>query len=195
MASEGVLATLHQGWHALRSLESPMALIGGLALTAWNHARYTRDADVLIAIDRRRIDELVLRLKQAGFHTKHSPPALMIDGQTIIQFTYQPEDALLPFQFDVLLADAHFQRDSLNRAVERRLPGSDQPIQVVRPDDLIIMKLSAGRIIDRADAAMLLRENRGEIDFQRLQTAIDSLGLTADYHAVWQDAFPDEAVP
>jgi len=119
----------------------------------------------------------------------------MIDGQTIIQFTYQPEDALLPFQFDVLLADAHFQRDSLNRAVERRLPGSDQPIQVVRPDDLIIMKLSAGRIIDRADAAMLLRENRGEIDFQRLQTAVDSLGLTADYHTVWRDAFPDEAVP
>jgi hypothetical protein len=195
MASEGVLATLHQGWNALRSLESPMALIGGLALTAWNHARYTRDADVLIAIDRQQIDELVLLLKQAGFHTKHSPPALMIDGQTIIQFTYQPEDALLPFQFDVLLADAHFQRDSLNRAVERRLPGSDQPIQVVRPDDLIIIKLSAGRIIDRADAAMLLRENRDEIDFQRLQTAVDSLGLTADYHTVWRDAFPDEAVP
>jgi hypothetical protein len=54
MASEGVLATLHQGWDALASLDSPMALIGGLALTAWNHARYTRDADVLIAIDRRR---------------------------------------------------------------------------------------------------------------------------------------------
>ena len=42
---------------------------------------------------------------------------------------------------------------------------------------------------------MLLRENRDEIDFQRLQTAVDSLGLTADYHAVWRDTFPDEAVP
>ena len=195
MASEGVLATLHQGWDALASLDSPMALIGGLALTAWNHARYTRDADVLIAIDRRRIDEVVLRLKQAGFHPKHSPPALTIDGQTILQFMYQPEDALLPFQFDVLLADAHFQRDYLIRAVERRLPGSDQPIQVVRPDDLIIMKLSAGRIIDRADAAMLLRENRDEIDFERLQMAVRSLELTADYDAIWRDAFPDEPMP
>jgi hypothetical protein len=60
---------------------------------------------------------------------------------------------------------------------------------------LIIIKLSAGRIIDRADAAMLLRENRDEIDFDRLQTAVLSLDLTADYHAVWRDAFPDEPLP
>ena len=87
MASEGVLATLHRGWDALASLDSPMALIGGLALTAWNHARYT------------------------------------------------------------------------------------------------------------PDAAMLLRENRDEIDFQRLSKAVRSLELTADYEAIWRDAFPDEPMP
>jgi len=195
MASDGVLATLHQGWNALASLDSPMALIGGLALTTWNHARYTRDADVLIAIDRRRIDEVVLSLKRAGFHPKHSPPALTIDGQTILQFMYQPADALLPFQFDVLLAEVEFQRESLTRAVERRLPGSDRPIRVVRPDDLIVIKLLAGRIIDHADAAMLLRENRDEIDFQRLHKAVRSLELTTDYQTIWRDAFPDEAMP
>jgi hypothetical protein len=195
MASEGVLATLHKGWDALQSLDSPMALIGGLALTAWNHARYTRDADVLVAVDRQRIDEVVLHLRQAGFHPKHSPPALTVDGQTILQFTYQPEDALLPFQFDVLLADADFQRESVTRAAERRLPGSERLIRVVRPDDLIVIKLLAGRIIDRADAAMLLRENRDEIHFDRLQKAVHDLGLSADYDAVWRDAFPDEPLP
>jgi len=65
----------------------------------------------------------------------------------------------------------------------------------VRPDDLIVIKLLAGRIIDRADAAMLLRENRDEIDFQRLQMAVRSLELTADYDAIWRDAFPDEPMP
>jgi hypothetical protein len=108
---------------------------------------------------------------------------------------YQPKDALLPFQFDVLLADVEFQRESLTRAAERRLPGSDRTIRVVRPDDLIVIKLLAGRIIDRADAAMLLRENRDEIDFQRLQKAVRSLGLTPDYDAVWRDAFPEEPTP
>jgi hypothetical protein len=45
------------------------------------------------------------------------------------------------------------------------------------------------------DAAMLLRENRDEIDFQRLQKAVRSLELTADYDAIWRDAFPDEPMP
>ena len=65
----------------------------------------------------------------------------------------------------------------------------------MRPDDLIVIKLLAGRIIDRADAAMLLRENRDEIDFERLQMAVRSLELTADYDAIWRDAFPDEPMP
>jgi hypothetical protein len=60
---------------------------------------------------------------------------------------------------------------------------------------LIVIKLLAGRMIDRADAAMLLRENRVEIDFQRLHKAVRSLNLTADYEAIWRDAFPDEAMP
>ena len=45
MASEGVLATLEQGWRALEGVGAPKAMIGGLALIAWKHARYTRDAD------------------------------------------------------------------------------------------------------------------------------------------------------
>ena len=95
----------------------------------------------------------------------------------------------------MLLADVEFQRESLTRAAQRRLPGSDRPIRVVRPDDLIVIKLLAGRIIDRADAAMLLRENRDEIDFERLQMAVRSLELTADYDAIWRYAFPDEPMP
>ena len=42
---------------------------------------------------------------------------------------------------------------------------------------------------------MLLRENRDEIDFQRLLMAVRSLELTADYDAIWRDAFPDEPMP
>lgn len=45
MASEGVVATLEEGWRALAQVDAPKAVIGGLAMTAWKHARYTRDAD------------------------------------------------------------------------------------------------------------------------------------------------------
>ena len=83
MASEGVLATLQAGWQALGTCGAERAVIGGLALSAWNHARYTRDADVLIAIDRGRIDELVQsltadyeRIRQDAFPGEADPPAV-----------------------------------------------------------------------------------------------------------------------
>ena len=62
MASEGVLATLQAGWQALGTCGVERAVIGGLALSAWNHARYTRDADVLIAIDVSRLERSIVEL-------------------------------------------------------------------------------------------------------------------------------------
>jgi hypothetical protein len=195
MASEGVLATLRAGWDAIRPITAPKAIIGGLALAAWNHARYTRDADVLVAIPPEQVDGLVTALVKAGFRTRHDPPLRIIDGQGIMQFTFQPADALMPFQFDVLLATTPFQRESLSRAVPRRLPGDDAAVAVVRPDDLIVIKLLAGRIIDRADAAMVLRENRNDIDFDHLHRVIVAEGLEDDYRSIWTDAYPDEPAP
>ena len=195
MASEGVLATLRAGWDAIRPITVPKAIIGGLALAAWNHARYTRDADVLVAIPPEQVDGLVTALVKAGFLTRHDPPLRIIDGQGIVQFTFQPADALMPFQFDVLLAMTPFQRESLSRAVPRRLPGDDAAVAVVRPDDLIVIKLLAGRIIDRADAAMVLRENRNDIDFDHLHRVIVAEGLEDDYRSIWTDAYPDEPAP
>lgn len=195
MAGEGVLATLRAGWDALRTIPAPKALIGGLALSAWNHARYTRDADVLVAMPPDQVAGLVTALVKAGFRPRHDPPLRMIDGQGIVQFTFQPADALMPFQFDVLLATTPFQKASLARAVPRCLPGDDSPVAVVRPDDLIAIKLLAGRIIDRADAAMVLRENRADIDFDHLRRVITAEGLEDDYRAIWSESFPDEPAP
>jgi len=101
----------------------------------------------------------------------------------------------VPFQFDVLLAGSDFHRQAVARAVDRRLPGGMLPVRVVRPDDLIVIKLLAGRIIDLADAAMVLRENRDAIDVQRLERSVEEFGLAADYERIRQEAFPGEAEP
>lgn len=195
MASEGVLATLRAGWEALDGIPALKAVIGGLALSAWNHARYTRDADVLVAIPVDQVDRLVAALAAAGFHPRHSPPLRVIETQGIVQFTFQPPGSLMPFQLDVLLAETAFQQDALVRAVPRPLPGDEGEVMVVRPDDLLVIKLLAGRIIDRADAAMVLRENRDSIDFDRLHRVIAEQGLSEDYRATWLEAYPSEPVP
>ena len=195
MASEGVLATLQASWKALAAIDAPKAVIGGLALVAWKHARYTRDADILIAIEPGRIDELIEALTTAGFQPRHTPPLRVVDGQGIAQFIFQPADALMPFQLDLLLVNGDFQRTAVTRAVSWPIRQAEAPVRVVRPDDLIVIKLLAGRIIDRADAAMILRENRDEIDFTRLHHEVTCQGVAAEYQEIWREAFPDEVVP
>jgi hypothetical protein len=195
MAGEAVLDTLQCAWSALEPLGLPMAVIGGLALSAWRHVRYTRDADLLVVADDSRIDEILRALQNAGFHPRRSPPVLKIDEQKIIQFSFIPPERSLPFQLDVLLATSGYQEQALARRADKQLPGLKQPVQVLRPDDLILLKLIAGRIIDRADAAMLLRENRSEIDMPYLNEWIGKLGLTREFAEIWREAFPDDLMP
>jgi hypothetical protein len=66
---------------------------------------------------------------------------------------------------------------------------------VLHCDDLILFKLVAGRVIDRADAAMLLRENREAIDFDYFLSWVARLDLTREFAVSWREAYPDEVLP
>ena len=53
----------------------------------------------------------------------------------------------------------------------------------------------AGRIIDRADAAALLRANRASLDLVYLLRWIGELDLVSEMAEVWNEAFPGEPLP
>ena len=46
MPSELLFKVLKHVWSHLEPLRLPMAVMGGLALSAWRHVRATRDVDV-----------------------------------------------------------------------------------------------------------------------------------------------------
>ncbi|HEV2969339.1 MAG TPA: nucleotidyl transferase AbiEii/AbiGii toxin family protein [Pirellulales bacterium] len=195
MPGEAILVTLRHAWTALEPLKMPMAVIGGVALSAWNHIRYTRDADLLIGIDEARLDEVFAAVGQAGFWPRHSPPVIQIEDQKLIQLKFTPPERTMPFQVDLLFAGSEYQKTALARRTMAEIPGLEHPVQVLRPDDLILLKLLAGRVIDRADAAMLLRENRDEIDMAYLNDWIRRLSLANELAEIWREAFPDEPIP
>jgi hypothetical protein len=77
----------------------------------------------------------------------------------------------------------------------RDIPGVDCPIRVIDCADLILLKLVSARIIDRADAAMLLRENRDAIDFTYVNKWASKLRIAGELAEIWREAFPDETLP
>ena len=195
MPAEAVLAALSALLDAIAPLRIPAALLGGLAMAIWRHPRFTRDVDILLALDQTSVQELVARLETAGFRPKRGTGLVKLGDLELLQMIYEPKDALLGVQVDLLLAGNEFQRSALGRRVPAAIPDIDSPVDVLSCEDLILLKLFAGRVIDRADAAILLRANRQSLDFEYLFFWIVEQKLTAEFAEVWDEAFPGEAFP
>jgi hypothetical protein len=195
MAAEAVREVLNHVWSALEPLGYPRALMGGIALAVWNYPRATRDVDVLIAVEMGEIAAVIDRLEASGCRPKKSPPLVTVGSHTFVQFLYTPPGEFYDVQFDLLIAESELEKSAIARRVQRDVPGMDHPLDVLHCDDLILLKLVSGRVIDRADAAMLLRENRDVIDFDYLNSWVGRLALDRDFAEVWQEAFPGNEPP
>lgn len=195
MFAEPVLAALGHVWKTLAGPDIPVAVIGGMAVARWQHLRVTKDVDLLIGIESAQVDALLAKLRAAGIQPINEPPVLKLDQYRFIPLVYEPPDVFLNIHIDLMIADSAFQQLALARSTPLRLPQLDFEMRVISCEDLIVFKLIAGRIIDRADVAALLRLNRETLDLSYLSKWIGDLGLQSDFAAVWDEAFPGESPP
>lgn len=150
MANKVVLAALQHVWATLEPTHCPRALIGGLSLSFWKHVRSTQDVDLLIDPAPFGIEPILDLLKQAGVQTKRQPPVVDLGSVRVVQLLYEPKDAFMDVQIDLLLAESAFHREALARRVPVRLNDVEFELFTLSCEDLLILKMSAGRIIDRA---------------------------------------------
>jgi hypothetical protein len=195
MSSETVLKTLRHAWLSLSPLQVPMAVMGGLALAAWKHVRTTRDVDILVDMDPQQAAATLPILLRQGFRPKRRPPVVALDKFRVLQMLYEPPGAFVDLQVDLLLTDSEYPRLALARRVPTRLPGLNLDLFVLSCEDMILHKLLSGRIIDRADAAALLRLNRPGLEFAYILGWVGNLALSAEFSEVWREAFPGDAMP
>lgn len=149
--------------------------IGGLAVLHWGEPRLTRDLDLALL---------------TGFGTE----AAYVDA---LLAAYRPrisgardfalERRVLLIQsdsgvgIDVSLAALPYEETAIDRAVSvELLPGS--PIRLCSPEDLIIMKLFAGRETDLRDArSVIVRQGEERLDWRYIELHLTELAdLKAD---------------
>ena len=195
MASDPVLTTLKHLWLHLEPLHLPMALMGGLSIAVWKHPRATRDVDLLINPGTLDANVILQALEKAGFRRKRPQPVLQVGTNRFLQLTYEAPGTFLDIQADLLFADSVYQKQALARRVSTRLPDLDTEIFVLSCEDLILHKLLAGRILDKADVVALLRANLKRLDMTYLLKWLDQLDLSAAWREVWVEAFPGSEPP
>lgn len=194
MPAEIVLAALQALLQALSKLKTSYALAGGLALAVWKYPRFTKDVDVVVALGPMSKEELVDSLQEDGFFLKQRGLRRIGDFE-IVQLIYDPPGALVEVQVDLLVATNTYQQRALERRQRVSFPDIRLDVDVLSCEDVILYKLMAGRIIDRADAANLLRINRDLLDVGYLAGCISEHGLSEEFAQAWREAFPGEPLP
>lgn len=185
MTSQSLVQTLRQVWDILRQSSVPAAVVGGLAMAIWKYPRSTRDIDILILLDDRSIPVLTRELAGIGL-TQLGQQRIELGDVELLQFATGEEAVRI--KLDLLCAKSPFARSALERRVVVTSEAMGFEVQTLRCEDLILLKLAAGRIIDRADAAALVRANAPTLDRDQMRKIALDLRLSGRLEEVFAEA-------
>jgi Nucleotidyl transferase of unknown function (DUF2204) len=144
-------------------------LFGAQAVAAYGVPRVTADVDVTVVLGDGQPRALALALGEAGMRLRVAD----VDG-------FAERTSVLPFiddssglAVDVVLARSGLELECLERAVPIEMEGVTIP--VITAEDLVILKVLAGRPKDREDVRALLRREARPFDFDRVERVLGLL--------------------
>lgn len=158
-------------------------LIGGLALGAWGQVRATQDIDLLIMLDEAQRTSLLCILEPFGFTldvrwTEVNP--FLKGRMTRLRHSGYPVDLLVP-------QDAQ-EAQTLSR--RRSVQVGDFSVWVCEPEDLILLKLKAGRPRDFEDVLSVIQHQGEKLNLSYVWMWADRLGLQSELHYVLEARQP-----
>ncbi len=119
-------------------------IIGGYAMAAHGHPRYTKDLDVWVRVDPDNASRILAALEDFGFGSLGLTAEDFLDTDVVVQLGHEPK------RIDILTFATGLQfDDSYLRRVTMTFDGID--VAVVGIDDLRVNKLATGRLRDLAD--------------------------------------------
>lgn len=123
-------------------------IVGGYAVAAHGHPRFTKDLDVWIAANEDNASHVIAALEDFGFGSLGLREADFVEEGSVVQLGYPPK------RIDILTGADGVDFDACwDRRVEVQI--SDQVVPFISVDDLIANKEASGRPQDVADVAAL----------------------------------------
>jgi hypothetical protein len=129
--------------HSVRFL-----IVGGYAVAAHGHPRFTKDLDVWVWLDEQNANRLVSALEDFGFGSLGLTPADFLEEGVVVQLGYPPKRIDILTQVDGVQFDPCWERH-----VEVEIGG--QRVPFLSANDLLANKKAAGRPQDMADVSVI----------------------------------------
>jgi len=164
--------SLRAALEVLNEHSIPYALMGGMALQVWSRPRSTRDIDISVGLGNLSPDEFISLICASGFSFRDSRT---LGTSMLIRFERRDRPTGIDVEVDFFTAGTEYQKMAIERAIAIELRG--MPVKVVTPEDLIIQKLAAGRVIDEYDTRELVQDQSENLDWKYLRACGALLGI------------------
>lgn len=147
-------------------------VIGGLAVIAVGEPRTTADVGVIVYAPRERMLSLITDAAATGFEARVEDERKRFDETGTLRFRKGP------FQLDVIGASLPFEDEAHARALKRKLFG--RTVCLPTAEDLVLLKVLAGREKDLLDATGVVRRHRATLDVHYIERHLRHLCEVAE---------------
>ena len=134
-------------------------LFGAQAVILWGKPRLTADVDITVRLEPENVKGFCADMERAGFQLRVRDPESFIARTRVLPFLHQPTQ--LPL--DIVLAGPGLED----------IEGVSVP--VIAPEDLVAIKILAGRPKDIEDARSVLAERAGTLDKEQIPSTLSAL--------------------
>ena len=149
-------------------------LFGAQAAIVHGAARLTADVDVTVELSERPTRELVNGLARHGFALRVADADEFVERTRVLPIVHRVSQ----MPVDVVLAGPGLEELFLDRAQPTEVAGVELP--VARAEDLIVMKILAGRPKDEQDVVAILNARGQSLDLGEVESLLKTLEQAID---------------
>jgi hypothetical protein len=159
---EALLTTIVDLGVFLDSQGAPFAIIGGIAVALHGEPRHTMDVDAVIDVTLERAVALLHVLEGSSFEPLFPDAAAVVRASCILPLRHRATGVTV----DLAVGLSGFEQQLIARA--RRLPAGGATVPVATAEDLIVLKLIAGRPRDVDDVRGIVSKQADTLDWNYL---------------------------
>jgi len=158
-----IIEVLFKLLRILNHIKLPYMLVGGFAVNYYGVPRATGDIDISILIDSENIHDFLKTLKKNNFafHQKEVLTLVKLSNRFMI---FSQSSA---YRVDCWIPKTNYETNALQRRVKVKMAGRNFYLPTC--EDLILLKILAGREKDREDLKWIIKRQKANLDKKYLK--------------------------